>query len=497
LRLRRAVAPRQEATEAQRKPLHFGLRPRLLGALLLTAVVSLGAAAVTLLTPLKSHLRSDAFSVQEAFVGGAKVTFGHIPLDPGNTLNVRAIREQASRLYRQNNKLVRVVVWSPYPHPRRVADFPPDFPPERDAGASSALAQRAAASGGHRPQKAEIQGVGAVAESYFESGKLLVLEIFKPLDFVDQADDVVASAFLDAALAGLAVAFVLGIALSSRLLRRLRLLQTASRTLDERDLGTLVVPHERVSDEIGELARAFATMHERLRQQEDARRAFVANASHELRTPLTSLDGMLELLADDLVSDPIDIDDARERVAAAQLQSRRLRGLASDLLDLSRLDAAVELRSEAVELGETARAVAAEFDARARERHVSVTLDESGGQSWAQADPGSVARIVRILLDNALYVAPPDSTVAIQVGSNGAAVAISVSDEGPGVPQDEREMIFERFRRGQTRSDEGGFGLGLAIGSELAARMGGRLELTDGDGQRGATFRLALREVAD
>ena len=306
----------------------------------------------------------------------------------------------------------------------------------------------------------------------------------------------VKSAFLDAALVGLGVALLLGIAFSSRLLRRLRLLQDASRSLDERDLGTLVVPQEFVSDEIGELARAFATMHGRLRQQEDARRAFVANASHELRTPLTSLDGMLELLADDLDTDPIDIDDARERVAAAQLQSRRLRGLASDLLDLSRLDAAVELRSEPVAVAETARAVAAEFDARAHERHVSVTLDETGSQSWAQADPGSVARIVRILLDNALYVAPPDSTVSIQIGSNGAGVALEVSDEGPGVPETERELIFERFRRGRTRSDEGGFGLGLAIGSELAARMGGSLELAETDGRPGATFRLRLRQVA-
>jgi len=196
------------------------------------------------------------------------------------------------------------------------------------------------------------------------------------------------------------------------------------------------------------------------------------------------------------VADPVDVDDARERVAAAQLQSRRLRGLASDLLDLSRLDAAVELRSEPVELAETARAVAAEFDARARDRHVSVTLDESGGQTWAQADPGSVARIVRILLDNALYVAPPDTTVSITVGANGTGVAIEVADEGPGVPEGEREMIFERFRRGQTRSDEGGFGLGLAIGSELAARMGGRLELADTDSHPGATFRLRLRQVA-
>jgi signal transduction histidine kinase len=235
-------------------------------------------------------------------------------------------------------------------------------------------------------------------------------------------------------------------------------------------------------------------MHARLRQQEDARRAFVATASHELRTPLTSLDGMLELLADDLARDPIDLADARERVARAQQQSRRLGGLASDLLDLSRLDAPLELRSEPVELGETARAVAAEFDAHARERDVAIALDEHGGQAWAQADPGSVARIVRILLDNALRVAPAASTVEIRVGVEGAPV-IEVADAGPGVPAAERELIFERFKRGSGRGGEGGFGLGLAIGSELAARMGGTLELRD-DGEPGATFRLTLPEAS-
>jgi len=289
------------------------------------------------------------------------------------------------------------------------------------------------------------------------------------------------------------VAILIGTGLSSRLLRRLRLLQDAS--LDEHALGTLVVPPERVSDEIDELAQGFATMHARLRQQEDARRAFVATASHELRTPLASLDGMLELLADDLAGDSIDLADARERVAAAQSQSRRLRGLASDLLDLSRLDAALDLRSEPVELGETARAVAAEFDARATERGVALALDEVNGQSWAQADPGSVARIVRILLDNALRVAPTDSVIEIRIAGGSSEPGIEVSDAGPGVPPEDRELIFGRFQRGRTRSDEAGFGLGLAIGSELAERMGGTLVLTDET--PGATFRLSLREVAN
>jgi signal transduction histidine kinase len=370
-----------------------------------------------------------------------------------------------------------------------------DTDPRHYRDVSAALATRAFA----HPKKlvnSTANNVLAVAARFRgqgttpNNGPYYVVEVFKAIDYVGTADGVVRSAFLDAALVGLAVALLLGIALSSRLLRRLRLLQDASRSLDERDLGTLVVPHDMVADEIGELARGFATMHARLRQQEDARRAFVATASHELRTPLTSLDGMLELLADDLTRDPIDLPDARERVARAQEQSRRLSGLASDLLDLSRLDAPLELRSEPVELGETARAVAAEFDARARERDIAIALDERDGQSWAQADPGSVARIVRILLDNALRVAPAGSTVEIAIGVGGAT-AIEVADAGPGVPPAERELIFERFKRGSGRGGEGGFGLGLAIGSELAARMGGALELRDGDGP-GATFRLTL-----
>jgi signal transduction histidine kinase len=96
---------------------------------------------------------------------------------------------------------------------------------------------------------------------------------------------------------------------------------------------------------------------------------------------------------------------------------------------------------------------------------------------------------VRILLDNGLRFAPARSTITVRVGSDDEP-AIEVSDAGPGVPDDERELVFERFQRGRNSGEESGFGLGLAIGSELAARMGGRLELI-GDAP-GATFRLSL-----
>lgn len=482
-----------------RPRVRFGLRPRLLGALLLTAIATLATAAFTLLAPLESQLKTNSLKLTEAVLSGAKTQLGVIPLVAANALPYRVRVDQQADRIDDANHLVTLVVWA------RRADGLYKFvktDPHRDAAIRPGLARMAFAAGGS-PVHSQAGGLLDIASRYraqgpagsTRKGSLYVLEMLKSVDYVGQADSVVRSAFVDAALVGLAVALLLGIALSSRLLRRLRLLQDASRSLDERDLGTLVVPHEMVTDEIGELARAFATMHARLRQQEDARRAFVATASHELRTPLTSLDGMLELLADDLTRDPIDLVDARERVARAQQQSRRLGGLASDLLDLSRLDAALELRSEPVELGETARAVAAEFDARAREGAVALALDEVAGQAWAQADPGSVARIVRILLDNALRVAPPHSMIRIAVAS-GQRPSIEVSDEGPGVRTQERELIFERFQRGSGRSDEGGFGLGLAIGSELAERMDGSLELLDGP-PPGATFRLTLRQARD
>ena len=470
-----------------RPRLRFGLRPRLLGALVLTAVVSLAVAAVTLLAPLESRLRHNSLSLTDADVNGAKTQLGYLPLLHGRPDRV-AIRRAVDALA-DADQVSGMLVWTP------ALTHLADSDSHRYYAASANLAKRAFAAPRGVLVFTEHNGVLAVAGRYRAQGPPYVhyvVEVFRSVDYVGTASSVVRSAFLKAALVGLLVALLLGVALSSRLLRRLRLLQDASRSLDESDLSTLVVPHDVVSDEIGELARGFATMHARLRQQEDARRAFVATASHELRTPLASLDGMLELLADDLTREPIDLADARERVARAQRQSRRLGGLATDLLDLSRLDAALELRSEPVELGETARAVAAEFDTRARDRDVTVVLDEVGGQSWAQADPGSVARIVRILLDNALRVAPPRSTVHLRIG--GGAAAIEVADEGPGVPAAERELIFERFQRGSGRSDEGGFGLGLAIGSELAERMHGSLELLEDD-PPGASFRLTLPAV--
>jgi signal transduction histidine kinase len=236
-------------------------------------------------------------------------------------------------------------------------------------------------------------------------------------------------------------------------------------------------------------------MQRQLQHQEEARRAFVATASHELRTPLTSLDGMLELLDDDLQGGEPDLDEARSLLERARAQSRRLARLAADLLDLSRLDAEVNLRSEPVELSELSRAVLAEFELGTSERGITPVIDMADGQVWALGDPGSVARILRILLDNAVRVSPDGAEIKVAL-HGGSTAELSVCDQGPGIAPEERSIIFERFQRGRGTSGQGGFGLGLAIGRELAERMRGELIL-DGSYGPGAKFTLTLPVARD
>ncbi len=177
---------------------------------------------------------------------------------------------------------------------------------------------------------------------------------------------------------------LIAIPLAGTLVSRLQRLRQAALQLA---IGGNVAdfPADRARDEVGDLARSFSIMQRRLRQQEEARRAFVATASHELRTPLASLEGMLELLADDLQAPQPDLEDAAALLDRSRVQSRRLARLAADLLDLSRIDAEVSLRSEPIELGELGRAVLAEFDLPSASRGVNVRLDDGGSPTWALA----------------------------------------------------------------------------------------------------------------
>ena len=486
----------------------LGLRGRIVGAVLVTTVATLGVAAVALLGPLQTKLRSADKATLTKEVG-TSATAAFTQADPGvailrftPTTSPALIAEQQrgqrayTDLLAQEHSLgtpigaseVTLLGYPQSPQQLTIVATKDEDIAEADQfdDALSALRKDRAIYG-----FGSIQGTDYVraAIPFTADGARWVLVVRKPLDDVSAAVATVRNAFITAALAGVALTLILAIPLAATLVRRLRQLRQASLRLA---LGGPAVefPEDRARDEVGDLARAFATMQRRLRQQEDARRAFVATASHELRTPLTSLDGMLELLDDDLRSGELDRDDALSLLERARAQSRRLGRLAADLLDLSRLDAEVELRSEPVELGELSRAVLAEFELGTADRGIVTGLDESAGAVWALGDPGSVARILRILLDNAVRASPDGGEIRVEL-RDGSRAAMTVSDHGPGVPVEERELIFERFQRGRDTAGQAGFGLGLAIGRELAERMGGELVLEDSDGP-GARFTLRL-----
>ncbi len=466
-----------------RRRLPRGLRPRLLLALLLTSAVTLGIAATVLLSPLPDRLRETSATNLRVAVTASRESFEkavrELPKDPF------AVQRAAEELRQRTDG--RVLVIDPVePSSEPISDTTPGAG-RRGATLVALRTLRTLTT------TTELQGDDVRIGVRLFGGKGVdgVLVVERRLTEVTTAIDQVRNALLAAGAVGLLVAVALAVALSSTLLRRLGRLRNAAVRISQEGVVDAPLQHDAGSDEIGDLSRAFGRMQEELRRQEAARRSFVATASHELRTPLTMLQGTMELLEEDLADDRLDIADAQAQVARARRELLRLSSLAGELLDLSRLDASVPLRSEPVELGELARAVAAEFALRADDRDVDLDIVPPRGPCWSRGHPDAVARVVRILLDNALRYAPRGQPIRLTAGCAGDRARVEVADRGPGVHPAEREQIFERFQRGRTASVEAGFGLGLAIGRELAERMGGSLSLAGEDGEE-TRFRLEL-----
>jgi signal transduction histidine kinase len=461
----------------------LGLRARYVAVLAFVSALTLVVAAFALFSPLGHLLRNDALQNLSRTLTSERPTLER--LSSGDVRpNSRRLLAHARSLRRRTGAEVGILAGD---GKTTLVSTDPD-PAE-----SFAAATEAARTG--RPQET-ITGQGAESEAQAATpvsidGVRVIVAARRHLDDVQAANRVVARAFVVAAVAGLVGAVLAGLAIAGRTAGRVRRLRDSA--LRVAQVGPVAeFKPEGGRDEIGDLSRTFAVMQERLREQEQARRAFVATASHELRTPLSSLQVMLDMLIDDLEADPVAVEDALRQARSADEQAVRLSQLASELLDLSRIDAGVPLREEPVDVPEVLRSVVAELDLRltTEGRSIDVVLDgrEVDGAGWAVADPGSVARILRILLDNALRHGA-SGRVHAQMSRSDARVGIAVQDEGPGVSPQERERIFERFSRG-TEATSAGFGLGLAIGRELARRMDGDLVLEDSP--RGARFVLWL-----
>jgi signal transduction histidine kinase len=314
-----------------------------------------------------------------------------------------------------------------------------------------------------------------------------VLLLAAPLDDTLRNIDLIERRLLLAGIAALMIAVSLGYAIAALFARRIRRLERAADRIAGGRLDEPVV--DRSADEVGELARAFERMRQRLTNLEHARREFVANASHELRTPIFSLGGFIELLANE------DLDDGtrREFLATMQEQVERLTKLATELLDLSRLDAGrLHVESEVIDLAVIADTLADEFGALASTRGHGLEVYADDGVV-ATGDEQRVLQIGRVLVENALRHTPSGTTVRIVARGEHGTVALAVEDAGPGIAAEHAAHVFDRFYRIEGGRASGS-GLGLAIARELAELMDGALELRSRAGLTVFELRLPAAE---
>jgi two-component system OmpR family sensor kinase len=286
-------------------------------------------------------------------------------------------------------------------------------------------------------------------------------------------------------LGGALLALLAGLATARRAMEPITELTAAARRVERSRDPSVKIPHPEADDEVAELARTLDAMLTALdgarAETEGAlvrQREFVADASHELRTPLTSVLANLELLEEELTG------EQRDTAASALRSSRRMRRLVADLLLLARADAGRQAPHQAVDLSEVVTDAAAELEPVAGGHEISISAP--GGMHVAGARD-ELHRLVLNLMENALRHTDPGTAVEATVERSNGAVVLSVEDDGPGIPHEQREKVFERFYRG-SGDRSGSSGLGLSIVRAVAESHQGSVRLEEPLDGRGARF---------
>jgi two-component system OmpR family sensor kinase len=281
-------------------------------------------------------------------------------------------------------------------------------------------------------------------------------------------------------LGAVLLACLAGLTIANRAMEPIAALTAAASEIASTRDPSRRMPQPAVHDEVGELAKTLDQMLRSLdaarterEQALDKQREFVADASHELRTPLTSVIANLELLQASLER-PAG-DESREMVDSALRSSRRMSRLVADLLLLARADAGRVSERTDCDLAEIVGNAAAEIAPIAAGRRLEV---DNGRPVPVRGNPDELHRMVVNLLDNAVRYTPEGSTIALRLAADERSARVEVEDNGPGIPEEMREQVFDRFVRGSGPADTaagGGTGLGLAIARAVAHSHGGEV----------------------
>ncbi len=296
-------------------------------------------------------------------------------------------------------------------------------------------------------------------------------------------------------LLALALATLLGVAISRRLLRPVQQLQQASVRVADGDLSQQT-PVE-TADELGALATAFNHMVQAVREMVAQQRLFVANASHELRTPLTNIKLRSEALLGGADQDPA---VARRYLSEIDREADRLARLASALLDLSRLEEGrvIPAPAEAVDLLPLLHGVADATALQIAQAGLTFCVELPPTLPRVAVWPEQIEAVLVNLLDNAIKFTPAGGQISLSAETTDKACLIRVADTGPGIPAADQPHIFERFYRADKarsrvddQSGSSGAGLGLSIAKALVEQNGGRITVAS-QPSAGAVFTVEL-----
>jgi len=289
------------------------------------------------------------------------------------------------------------------------------------------------------------------------------------------------------------VAVGLGLFLTRRFTHPLSQLAAGARSLADGDLTHRVKVVSR--DEIGAVAVAFNQMADRLGENEQARRALIADVAHELRTPLSVIEGTIDGLLDGV------FEPTQETLSSVKEEVALLTKLVSDLRELSVADAGqLRLECAPTDLVDLLRQAASAFEVQAQRRGVNVALQMPDGLPAVQVDAHRIAQVVSNLLGNALRHTAPGGSITISAAlqrtpSAGpdAVLVVTIADTGEGIAPEDLPYVFDRFYRAdksRTRRS-GGSGLGLAIVKQLVEAHGGRVWVDSEFGQ-GSRFHFTI-----
>ena len=294
---------------------------------------------------------------------------------------------------------------------------------------------------------------------------------------------------LIAGLAVLLLAIAVAIWFARRLTRPIRELERAAGQLASGDLSSRADLPPRTDTDLAALGDTLNAMAEQLEESRGSQRAFLLSISHDLRTPLTSIRGYAEALADGTLDDA-DPDGRKRAATVISSEARRLERLVGDLLDLSRLDSRqFSLNGRDCDASEIADDAALAFAPQARDLGLDLRVLRTD-PAPARLDPDRLGQIVANLVENALKYAT--SIVEVSTERRGNEIAVTVTDDGPGIPPEDASKVFTRLYT--VRATPGravGTGLGLAIVQELASAMNGRAA-ADAPASGGARITVTL-----